>query len=127
MRSPLRVLAALAACSLLSGCLAGYSRPEGVMPAGEVMPPPSLRGTATGRSLAAAKAADAPEPDAAPTARASRALSVPNRAAGGVSATSERRVRREDLEDNGAGAAGGGSSLSPTISPSGSVGVGGRF
>lgn len=98
------------------------------MPSGEVMPPPSLRDTPAGRSLAAAKAADRPaQAAAAPTARSSQGLSVPNRTAGGVSAPSERRVRREDLEDGGGASSGGGASLSPTVSPSGSVGVGGRF
>lgn len=130
MRPSFRLLTALAACAGLTGCLSGIGlgRPEGVLPAGEVAPPPPLAGTAAGRSLAAKTRSDE-LPAPAPAARSSRALSVPTnvRGAGAISAPSERRIRREDLEDDGSAPSGGGSNLSPSISPSGSVGVGGRF
>jgi hypothetical protein len=131
MRPTFRLLAALAACAGLSGCLAGLGRPEGVLPAGDLAPPPPIAGTAAGRSIAAKTRSDSPPPAAAPAARPSRSLSVPTnvRGAGAISAPSERRIRREDLEDDGSGGSsrGGGGSLGPTLSPSGSVGVGGRF
>lgn len=110
-----------AVAALAGGCISNpLGQTGGVLPAGDVGPPPSLRGDVKvpGRS-----SGDLAQAATEPTRR----LNVPAARGGGdtLSAPS-RRIRREEIEGEG-GSSGGGSSLSPTIGSGGSVGLGGKF
>lgn len=121
LRSAVLLAAALAA---LGGCQA-LGGGGGVMPAGDVGPPPSLRGSVPGRVARADSDPDAPPAATAPTRR----LDLPNTARGEAraQATAERRIRREDIEgeDTTSRSAAGG--MAPSMTTGGNVGLGGRF
>ncbi|GJD56408.1 hypothetical protein [Methylobacterium dankookense] len=118
-------LAALGGCQSVGGGLGQIlGGGGGVMPAGDVGPPPSLRGSVPTRTARADVDPDAGPPATAPTRR----LDLPKNVRGETraEAPAERRIRREELE----GSAGGGSSsggMAPALTPSGGMGVGGRF
>ncbi|SFG36980.1 hypothetical protein [Methylobacterium gossipiicola] len=111
--------AALGGCQALGGG-------GGVMPASDVGPPPSLRGSVPNASGPRSTAVD---PDGNPLQTApTRRLDLP-RSAGGATrsaASEERRIRREDIEGNTEGRSGSGGGMAPSLG-SGGVGVGGKF
>ena len=120
---PRRAVLLAASLAALGGCQA-LGGGGGVMPATDVGPPPSLRSSVPGRVSRADVDPDAPAPATAPTRR----LDLPKNVRGETraEAPAERRIRREELE----GSAGGGSSsggMAPSLTPGGSVGLGGRF
>lgn len=125
MPLPSKACASALIVALLGGCQA-LGGGGGVMPESEVGPPPSMRGAVPGARGRAAEV----DPDGVPLQTApTRRLDLP-KTAGGVqsraSAADERRIRREDLEGGSDGRSGGGS-LAPQMSPSGGVGLGGKF
>ncbi|WP_336487670.1 hypothetical protein [Methylobacterium nigriterrae] len=115
-------LALLAAS--IGGCQA-LGGGGGVMPASDVGPPPSLRSGLPAREVRTATV----DPDGEPLQTApTRRLDLPRngRADARAADAGPRRIRRDEIE----GTAEGGSSsggLAPSLSPSGGVGVGGRF
>ncbi|WP_245930683.1 hypothetical protein [Methylobacterium radiodurans] len=123
--TPTRIALLTACLAALGGCQA-LSGSGGVMPAGDVGPPPSLRSSLPNRPVRGANVDEDGRPlQTAPT----RSLDLPKNARGETraAAQAERRIRREDIE--GGNAAGGTSSgsMSPALTPSGGVGMGGRF
>lgn len=115
--------ALLAGCQALGGALGGGG---GVMPATEVGPPPSLRGSLPGRESRIANVdADGQPLQTEPTRR----LDLPKNAAGaGRSADAgTRRIRREDIEGNDTPRQSAGGGMAPALGSSGNVGLGGRF
>ncbi len=118
--------ALLAAClAALGGCQA-LSGSGGVMPAGDVGPPPSLRSSMPNRPVRSANIDEDGRPlQTAPT----RSLDLPKNARGEAraSAQAERRIRREDIEGGNAAGGSSGGSLGPALTPGGGMGVGGRF
>ncbi len=118
--------ALLAAClAALGGCQA-LSGSGGVMPAGDVGPPPSLRGSMQSRPVRAGNVDEEGRPlQTAPT----RSLDLPKNARGEsrAAAQAERRIRREDIEGGNAAGGAGSGSMGPALTPGGGVGVGGRF
>lgn len=117
--------AALLAAVALGGCQA-LGGGGGVMPAGDVGLPPSLRGTVPGQAGVAANLDDEGRPlQTAPTRR----LDLPQNARGAAraDAQSERRIRREDIEGSAQGGGSGGGSVGPAMTPGGGMGLGGRF
>lgn len=122
MRS-LALAASLA--GLVAGCQA-LGGGGGVLPATDVGLPPSLRGTVPGREARNGNVdADGQPIQTAPT----KPIVLPKTAGSGsrTADASERRVRREDLEGGGGDGRGGAGSVGPTLSPGGSVGLGGKF
>lgn len=122
-----RVCAAALLAAGLGGCqmLGGSS---GVMPDSEIGPPPSERSNLPGRQYRP----NSVDPEGAPVAGgSSRQLALPGSARGGGRSADagERRIRREDLSGGNAVGGGGGSGggVGPALTPSGGMGVGGRF
>lgn len=111
--------AALAGCQALGGT-------AGVMPETDVGPPPSMRGTVPGREGRTASVDDEGRPlQTKPT----RSLDVP-KTAGAASRSgdsSDRRIRRDELEGSGGPGGSNGGSMAPAFTPGGSVGLGGKF
>lgn len=118
-------LAALGGCQSVGGGLGKIlGGGGGVMPAGDVGPPPSLRGSVPTRTARADI-----DPDAGPAATApTRSLDLPKNVRGEsrAQATAERRIRREEIEGAESGPSGSGG-MAPALTPSGGMGVGGRF
>ena len=110
-------LAALGGCQALGGG-------GGVMPAGDIGPPPSLRGSVP----APVARRDSDPSDAPPATAPTRRLDLPKNARGEArsEAAAERRIRREDIEGQEGGRSSSGG-MSPSLTPSGGVGLGGRF
>ncbi|GJE41441.1 hypothetical protein [Methylobacterium soli] len=117
-------LLALLATAALGGCQA-FGGGGGVMPASDLGPPPSLRGSLSNREVRTATT----DPDGQPLQTApTRRLDLPKNARGEARAAEAgpRRIQREEIE--GAAAAGSSSGgLAPSLSASGGVGVGGKF
>ncbi|AWB21497.1 hypothetical protein DA075_11700 [Methylobacterium currus] len=112
-----------AVAALAGGCISNpLGQVGGVLPAGDVGPPPSLRGDV---KLPARSSGDLAQAATEPTRR----LNVPtnSRASGDTLSAPSRRIRREEIEGEGGAGGSGGSSLSPTIGSGGSVGLGGKF
>ncbi|MCJ2006183.1 hypothetical protein ACFZ8E_22645 [Methylobacterium sp. HMF5984] len=114
--------AALAGCQALGGALGGGG---GVMPAAEVGPPPSLRGALPGREARMANV----DSDGRPLATApTRTLDLPKDKRNDARAANDgaRRIRREEIdgEPTSGGSSGG---MTPSLTPGGSVGLGGKF
>ncbi len=110
---------------LVAGCQVFGGGGGGVMPATDVGLPPSLRGTIPGREARNANVdADGQPLQAAPT----KAIVLPKTAASGnrTADAGERRIRRDELEGSSDGRSIGGS-VAPTLTPGGSVGLGGKF
>ncbi|MCJ2082741.1 hypothetical protein [Methylobacterium sp. J-090] len=111
--------AALGGCQALGGG-------GGVMPASDVGPPPSMRGSVPN---AAGPRSARVDPDDAPLQTTpTRRLDLP-RSAGGAARTTaseERRIRREDLEGTAESRSSSGGGMTPSLG-SGGVGVGGKF
>ncbi len=126
--SPAGIPALLLATSLLAGALGGCQAlggTAGVMPETDVGLPPSMRGALPGREGRTASV----DQDGRPLqTRPTRSLDIP-RSAGTATRSadsSERRIRREDLEGGG-GAGGSGGGMAPSMTPGGNVGLGGKF
>src|SRR4051794_7700730 len=116
---------ALALLALSAGGCQALGGGGGVMPASDVGPPPSLRSGLAPREVRTASV----DPDGEPLqTNPTRRLDLPRNARADARAADSgpRRVRRDEIEGpvEGGGSAG---SLSPSLSPSGGVGVGGRF
>ena len=117
-------LLALVATAALGGCQA-FGGGGGVMPASDLGPPPSLRSSLPSREVRSATT----DPDGQPLQTApTRRLDLPKNARGEARTAESglRRIQRDEIEG---AAAGGGSSggLTPSLSASGGVGVGGKF
>ncbi|TGE02388.1 hypothetical protein [Methylobacterium nonmethylotrophicum] len=118
-----RACLVVAVAALAGGCIQNpLGQVGGVLPAGEVGPPPSLRGDVKAPARSSGDLAQA-------TTEPTRRLNVPTNSRAGSDTLSAppRRIRREDIEGEGGSSGSGGSSLSPTIGSGGSVGLGGKF
>lgn len=110
-----------AVAALAGGCIQNpLGQVGGVLPAGDVGPPPSLRGDV---KLPARSSGDLAQAATEPTRR----LNVPSNTRGSDTLSAPpRRIRREEIEgESGPSGASGG--LSPTMGSGGSVGLGGKF
>ncbi|KMO39680.1 hypothetical protein ACQVP2_01065 [Methylobacterium aquaticum] len=116
-----RACLVVAVAALAGGCINNpLGQVGGVLPAGDVGPPPSLRGDV---KLPARSSGDLAQAATEPTRR----LNVPsNTRAGDASSAQPRRIRREDIEGEG-GPSSSSSGLAPTMGSGGSVGLGGKF
>lgn len=114
--------ATLAGCQAISGALGGGG---GVMPAAEVGPPPSLRSGLPGREARMSNVdADGRPLETAPTRRLDLPKDKRNEAR--ASADGPRRIRRDEIDgENGSGSSSSG--MTPSLTPGGSVGLGGKF
>ncbi|ACA15558.1 conserved hypothetical protein [Methylobacterium sp. 4-46] len=123
-RARLAGISLAAAAALLGGCVNNpLSQTGGVLPAGEIGPPPSARADLR----TPARSAAATDPDQVVASEPTRRLNIPTAARGAGGADSQaRRIRREDLEDYKP-SGGGGGGLQPSLGSGGAVGVGGRF
>ncbi|MCF4124427.1 hypothetical protein [Methylobacterium sp. SyP6R] len=117
-----RACLVVAVAALAGGCIQNpLGQVGGVLPAGDVGPPPSLRGDV---KLPARSSGDLAQAATEPTRR----LNVPSSTRGGDTLTAQpRRIRREDIEGEGGPSGSNGGSLSPTMGSGGSVGLGGKF
>lgn len=116
---------AVATAGALAGCQALGGGGGGVMPTGDIGPPPSLRDSVPSKGGRNASVdVDGQPPQTAPT----RQLALPKSAGASTRTadTGERRIRREELESGGDGRSASGS-MAPMLSPGGSVGLGGKF
>ncbi|MCJ2027474.1 hypothetical protein [Methylobacterium sp. J-067] len=126
---PAPVPALILAVSLAAGGLAGcqaLGSTNGVMPDTDVGLPPSMRGAIPGRQARTATLDDDGRPlPAAPT----RNIDIP-KSAGAASRSadaSERRIRRDELEGSDARSGSSSNGMAPSLTPGGSVGLGGKF
>ena len=118
------VLIALSAagCQSLGGALGGGG---GVMPASDIGPPPSLRGSLPNRDTRSA----AVDPDGQPLQTTpTRQLALPKNVRGEVRSADAgpRKISRDEIEgDTTSRSSGGG--MAPALTPGGGVGLGGKF
>ncbi|KMO13464.1 hypothetical protein [Methylobacterium platani] len=117
-----RACLVVAVAALAGGCINNpLGQVGGVLPAGDVGPPPSLRGDV---KLPARSNGDLAQAATEPTRR----LNVPSSTRGSDTlSAAPRRIRRDEIEGEGGPSGSGGSSLSPSIGSGGSVGLGGKF
>lgn len=122
---PALVLAASLTAGALAGCQA-LGGTAGVMPETDVGLPPSMRNAIPNRGARTASVDDEGRPL---QTRPTRSLDIP-RSAGSASRSAdsgERRIRRDEIEGNDGRGGGSSSSMAPALTPSGSVGLGGKF
>ncbi|MCE4222773.1 hypothetical protein HCU64_03335 [Methylobacterium sp. C25] len=115
----------LGACNSGLGNIIGGT--GGVMPETEVGPPPSMRGSIKGAPQRTSVAVD---DDGNPVSTApTRALSLPKSAKGEVRSADAgpRRINRDEIEGADTGGRSSGSSMGPSMTPSGGIGMGGKF
>ena len=123
MSLPSKVCAAALLAASVGGCQA-LGGGGGVMPESELGPPPSMR------SAVPAKTRTARADDEAPVATGpTRRLDLPKTVGGGARTADAgpRRIRRDEIDGAAEGGGGSSNSLSPTLTPGGGMGVGGKF
>ncbi|GEP09210.1 hypothetical protein MGN01_10550 [Methylobacterium gnaphalii] len=115
----------------LGGCNSGLGNiiggTGGVMPETEVGPPPSLRDSIKGAPQRTSVAVD---DDGNPISTApGRPLSLPKNAKGDTRTADAgpRRIRRDEIEGADTGGRGGSNGMTPSLTPSGGIGMGGKF
>lgn len=125
MSLPSRAGAVALLAASLAGCQA-LGGGGGVMPASEVGPPPSLRGTMPGRDVRTTTV----DPDGQPLqTEPTRRLDLPKTARGEARGgpVAERRIRRDEIEGNTDGSGSSSPGLAPAMGANGSMGMGGKF
>lgn len=119
-----RVGAAALLAAGLAGCQA-LGGGGGVMPESDVGPPPSMRGSVPGQFRTSSVDEDGKPIATTPTRR----LDIPKNA-GVATRTAEagpRRISRDEIEGAETGPRGSSGGLTPSLTGSGGVGVGGSF